>query len=629
MKKITKTIIALSVLAGLASCAKEQTPVAPEVNDGMKELTLTVTQENPETRTQIGETTTGENDKKTTAVLWSEGDCLSVLDGTNNNKFTLAAGAGTATGSFTGKVDENASYVFVVYPYNDAMKLDVSSNLAVISGAEIKSEQTAKEGSFDPETALMMSVFDITSDKSFEMGNLVGYVKVTPQFDCKKITLESKSATDVLAGKLDMVYEPRRVTASNSSNKVSISGDIKAGKTYYIAALPVELSSGFKLIFTMDDNGTEKYRESSSDKVLKIVASKVKNLGTIEESQLSVVSKAVDLSESESANCYIVKEAGDYKFKAVQGNTYKKGDANKTGKSVGDDVRTVEVLWESDGTATAPAKGALIYDVSYENGYIQFTATSAQGNAVIAARDDSGVILWSWHIWCVKEKLTEQEYNNNAGTMMDRNLGATTAKAGEVGSLGLLYQWGRKDPFLGAASFSPNEDGSYPQAASTNNTAWSTSSDTMTADNTTQNPMTFYKGWENYLPDSSWSKDKTKYDPCPAGWRVPDGGSEGIWAKASGTTNKFTLSFGANGMDFSSTFGTGSTVAIWYPASGYLDNDSGVLSDVGEFGTYWSVTPDPSLSSDACYLFFNNTGDVYPSSGNGRSLGGAVRCCKE
>ena len=36
--------------------------------------------------------------------------------------------------------------------------------------------------------------------------------------------------------------------------------------------------------------------------------------------------------------------------------------------------------------------------------------------------------------------------------MMDRNLGATSATPGNVGSLGLLYQWGRKDPFLGSSS---------------------------------------------------------------------------------------------------------------------------------------------------------------------------------
>ena len=121
------------------------------------------------------------------------------------------------------------------------------------------------------------------------MNNVVGYVKVTPNFDCKKITLESKSADDKLSGKVgvsyDMMGKGLTYTYSEASNKVSISGDIKAGKTYYIAVLPVEMKSGFKLTFT-DENGTENYREGTN--ALKIEASKVKNLGEIKDTDLKV-----------------------------------------------------------------------------------------------------------------------------------------------------------------------------------------------------------------------------------------------------------------------------------------------------------------------------------------------------
>ena len=37
---------------------------------------------------------------------------------------------------------------------------------------------------------------------------------------------------------------------------------------------------------------------------------------------------------------------------------------------------------------------------------------------------------------------------------MDRNLGAISATRGDVGAIGLYYQWGRKDPFLGSSSIS-------------------------------------------------------------------------------------------------------------------------------------------------------------------------------
>ena len=46
--------------------------------------------------------------------------------------------------------------------------------------------------------------------------------------------------------------------------------------------------------------------------------------------------------------------------------------------------------------------------------------------------------------------------------MMDRNLGATSSIPGSGCEYGLLYQWGRKDPFLGA-----QYDGAWGLSAST------------------------------------------------------------------------------------------------------------------------------------------------------------------
>ena len=323
-----------------------------------------------------------------------------------------------------------------------------------------------------------------------------------------------------------------------------------------------------------------------------------------------------ELSVSESANCYLVQAAGDYEFKAVQGNTFKKNDSSKTGTPVGT-VASVDVLWESFGTATAPEKGELIASTSYSNGYIQFStpADFKQGNAVIAAKDKDGVILWSWHIWCAKEGWKEQEYYNKAGTMMDRNLGATTATAGEVGSLGLLYQWGRKDPFLGSSSVSTST-----KAASTG--TWSTSDESVT-ENSTKNPMTFYTGHENCMSDKSWNITKAVNDPCPAGWRVPD---EKIWSNAKESSAPFSITGGAYGLNFGKVFGSDET--IWYPASGYLYNDSELFM-VGDYGGYWSVTPNPSYNNIAYGLGSGSDGIVYPLNSSYRYVGASVRCLQE
>ena len=317
-----------------------------------------------------------------------------------------------------------------------------------------------------------------------------------------------------------------------------------------------------------------------------------------------------DLSAEGTANCYLISEAGDYKFKAVQGNT---------DVTVGD-VNSVEVLWESFGTDVTPKAGDLIDSPTYKDGYISFKTpeTFAQGNAVIAAKDSEGVILWSWHIWCSKEGWKEQEYYNNAGTMMDRNLGATSATPGEVGALGLLYQWGRKDPFLSSSSITESKI-----AASTG--TWATSQSPITQTVAEENPMTFYLGYSNYLPDGSWQSQKTAYDPCPVGWRVPDGGAEGVWAKASGS--ELFTSFDSKHRGFNFYGKLGDSEMIWYPASGCLYYDSGLLSNVGDNGYYWSCSP--KTDSYAWYLFFNGYGTVNPTNYNSRLSGQGVRCLKE
>lgn len=333
-----------------------------------------------------------------------------------------------------------------------------------------------------------------------------------------------------------------------------------------------------------------------------------------------------NLSASGTANCYIVSQKSSYCFLVAKGNQ----DSNLLHKT-----KSAIVLWESLGTASTPLEGDLVRNVSYKDGYITFQTadTFKEGNAVVAAKDASGNILWSWHIW-LTDQPQGQVYYNGAGTMMDRNLGATSATPGDVGALGLLYQWGRKDPFLGSSSISSSTIAkstiSWPSAVSS-------TSLTGTVSYVTANPMTFvraihstYFDWHFSSRDNTlWTtsdKEKSIYDPCPAGWRVPDGGSSGVWSKALGSSSSFTQSSLYNssneGMNFSGKFGSTST--IWYPASGC--SYSGDLSSVGEYGHYWSASPS---SDGAYYLYFSYDGGVRPSRNYERENGRSVRCIQE
>ena len=213
--------------------------------------------------------------------------------------------------------------------------------------------------------------------------------------------------------------------------------------------------------------------------------------------------------------------------------------------------------------------------------------------------------------------------------MMDRNLGATSAKPGDVGALGLLYQWGRKDPFLGSSSISDNIKAvstlSWPSPATSDSSIG-------TIAYAVEHPTTFICGgnrprdWVYSHDNMLWQSTKTIYDPCPSGWRVPDGGIGGVWSKS--LDSYCTYDSTNKGVNFSGMFGSAST--IWYPAVGSLSEEDGSLNYVGDMGDWWSCTPSNS-SSYANVLFFSLSRSevAYSNSVGARARGYSVRCLKE
>ena len=340
---------------------------------------------------------------------------------------------------------------------------------------------------------------------------------------------------------------------------------------------------------------------------------------------------ATDITpEKETANSYIVNKMGMYKFKAYKGNSQELAGASSSVDPVGEIAR-VEVLWESFGTSYAPETGELISDVVYDYPYIGFTTASTfrEGNAVIAAKDASGNILWSWHIW-LTDYPVDQIYYNSAGTLMDRNLGATSATPGEVGALGLMYQWGRKDPFLGSSSISENK-----LALSTITWPDPVQSDASvgTVAYAVSNPTTFITAggnddWQYEQDYTRWQSSKSKYDPCPVGWRVPDGGDTGVWAEAYGAdgyNSDLTYDSTNGGINFFWSFGNDFT--IWYPTAGYRSYNSASLNHVGVYGRFWSH----SLDEDMLPIRFaiTNFGSMYMNDSYPFADAYPVRCLKD
>ena len=343
------------------------------------------------------------------------------------------------------------------------------------------------------------------------------------------------------------------------------------------------------------------------------------------------------------ANCHIVSTPGAYSFQTVKGNS---------AESVGA-VASAEVLWETFGTAETPSKGSVIAEAEFSSadGLIHFKtpATLKNGNALIAAKDASGNILWSWHIWVCDgwdPVKTAHTYYNNSSVMMDRNLGALSATPGEATALGLLYQWGRKDPFIGSSSISDDVE-----AAST--LKWPapvpSSKETGTIAFAIAHPTTYITSWEdNYdwfytgefsTDNTRWQEEKTIYDPCPAGWKLPNGSSpykEDFWINAIGINKRFLIypmDYSLFGLNL--TKGFGDADPIWYPLAGYRVDYSGLLWGVGRFTGNWTSTPDldeadPAAKVMALGLELDLTDNddvmVFPSYDYCRAFAASVRC---
>ena len=137
-----------------------------------------------------------------------------------------------------------------------------------------------------------------------------------------------------------------------------------------------------------------------------------------------------------TANCYIVRQAGYYMLPLVYGNAIKNGTDNTEA------YRTCYVSYDENKAITTPyikdtatpgdcilvwqdATGlvsgvSLWQDPSDNQYYLRFTvadaATLVPGNAVVAVRDAAGTIMWSWHIWVTPiDVMATREVTNLSG----------------------------------------------------------------------------------------------------------------------------------------------------------------------------------------------------------------------
>ncbi|MCQ2143587.1 MAG: fimbrillin family protein, partial [Bacteroidales bacterium] len=479
------------------------------------------------------------------STKWVAGDEINIFNAPKDGAFAAQSAfaideAGLADGTFTGTISplEADSYSWIaVYPYAEA-NTDLSALALNVGGATAAlATAPALAGENVP---LIGAVADVAKDEAvaITMKQLASAIALTVKneneaaYEVSEIALTFPVAVagafTVNASDLDAItYTAAESAVKTITFTAAEAVSIAAGEsaTFYAPIAPVTVASGSKLAYTI--NGEAGELTASGDIAFK--AGKVKPV-TVKAPKVVL---PTDLSAEETSNCYIVYETGSYCF-------------NATVMGIGEGGRRDG--WYHTSSTLAPDSASLLWadkenvvsDVRYEGGKIYFTVNALQANAVIAAKDADGAIIWSWHIWIdTVGEITGINSNANnywgaapattSVTLLDRNLGAV----GTDGNLSrsFYYQYGRKDPFVftgGVIDANLGFDAKTAAAAQT--VAYSVA-----------HPQTFIgiSGDSDQAPWSStashhsktWGPDsfdvynvpavfKTMYDPCPAGYMV-------------------------------------------------------------------------------------------------------------
>ena len=513
--------------------------------------------------------------------------------GTSNQKLTIAAAAaGSETALFYTDLEwRSGRHRFALYtPYNE------SNTSTIIRGTlPTTYAQTGSSADYLDRYNLTYGVVEteptaVNTPVTVAMKSMLTPVEIhiqsakyTSGWTVEQVTVEAP-ANQVLAGEytFDLATEAHEFTGEKAS-KVTINLPSlpmsEEGVDAYLLTTAGEAASTpctFEITIAHEEEGNLLLRGTHT-----LGAATELSVDSFESTVIG--DEAIDLSKlngrNETANCYIASQPGvTYKFPAtVMGNGYTTpavpGYTTNDGMAPGItptrlDPKSAQVLWQ-----TAPD---LVSNIKLRNGYVYFTlngeaggGTLTAGNAVIAVYSGAGAtgeILWSWHIWVTDADLDArlQTWTVHADAaqytsyrdpqLMDRNLGAlTTAEFSESGtneSHGLHYQWGRKDPFIGADNSgsqsrvaAPTYDSqnkelgamtsasSFPSAA-----AWTHVAQKLSRSDIAKYPMAFVAGADNHfwmeetahdlwgLPISGIETNdlghKTIYDPCPPGYRV-------------------------------------------------------------------------------------------------------------
>ena len=632
MRSNIKTLAALLMTgAAMTACSNNDENILEEVSQPNQ----------PKVYTMTVDATKGDNgtrglflDDDNLKVKWDQGEEVYVMKWDNAGSKWNEIGVLTAEASETASTTLNGTLTEA--PEENKTKLFLHGTSVSYDNQQATLEYIAENCDFA--TAM---INNIVTDETTNIITVSG-VELISQQAIVQFHLKDKEDHDLNVTKLKIedgegnMYKELNASTDNLQELGHVNGSVEidyiAGTgTMFVALSNVVPSSKLKFTATVpsgvEDQDAYTYVYEKTDVALEagkyydITVKMEKDVPDVPVIDLSMVDCAGnERTNAWTANCYMVHTAGNYKLPLVYGNAIKAGEDNtvaynpgeKTSdypycanfvnhagtainapwitkstsgegvnKGMGIAVNSAELLWQD-------AEG-LITAVGIDGDYLTLTvgtdADTQEGNAVIAAKDAEGTIVWSWHIWVTKQTfatLTEVNTGSHTYQLTPVNLGWV----GDVVSQGTntFYQWGRKDPFIGT--------GNVTQVTSQTATIADNIKNPATFYNVNNKPSTaeYYNMWDAQLTSSSndiaTATKKTVYDPSPAGFCVPTIGLYSFIKNNASTTN-----FAWDGVNKGRNL-TSVDPHVFFPASGCRNGSSGNLAQVGTFVNYWSATPN-------------------------------------
>lgn len=509
------------------------------------------------TRTQVG----SQAEDGALLMEWSVGDQVGVFGGnTVNSSFTGNHTAPASQTTFSGSMSSGDVPKYAYYPYSEQavnyhaipvtipieqVYVDVNS----ISAYDVKATDVITDKGND---SYQLNMRQMVSLVRFEI-SLTGVdgLSVDEKLQCVELKTGAPITGSYTYDLTNLDYGLVGVDGEQSTslnltfvNQPSLSETVIA---YAVAAPGTQGGKTWECTFL-----TDKHQVSFTTTALcDFEAGKYYIMplnATVLENNNAVVEEVPAKEEEETANCYMINTTGEHSFLATVIGNGQKGIIPGAGfhtESAYISPKSAKLLWQDvDGfvDASSVRLGA--------DGRCYYTANQNVGNAVIAVysgENQTGEILWSWHIWGVgDEPVSDDVYTSSAGyqyTVMDRPLGAHSKES----LICTLYQWGRKNPFSNQTSvyFVPgtvadvtiwpsisgdeagttagmvaNPDKFITHASASSNGDWMQSPNNNLWGDDKDIPYKWPDVYAHTDCKPGWESQKTIYDPSPVGYRV-------------------------------------------------------------------------------------------------------------